>query len=229
MEIHGPWPAQRVILMLDREDFIKDHLMIQRVLHYFLESGFTVIKHETERMIQWRTLQNSRLAALPKPLRLSVKAAYLLTRPRQWRFFSKQNRSEPISLDYRISCFRAVLQELEGREVILWGRSIGGLVATHIAAAENVRQIIAIGYPFRKPGHPDEPVRYTHLSSLQKPCLILQGINDPYGGSDILAKYQFSPSTRIAFLETDHNFHLSGEKWDEALSTIHTFIDQPWP
>lgn len=227
IEIHGPWPARRLLLMLSREDFTKDHALAERIIRYFCKKGFTVVKYETELMIVRRTLQSPRLAAWPKPFRRVVKAAYLLSSPRRWRFLSKTNRTNTSSLDQRVMYCRALLDLLAGPEIFIWGRSAGGLLASHVVDGTIVRKLVVMGYPFRRPGAADEPFRYTHLAGLQTPCLILQGMRDPYGGADIVSQYRIAPSTRIDLVDTDHNFQLSEDQWTNVLSAMHVFLNEP--
>ena len=229
LEIHGPWPASRFLLMLSREDFSKDRLLAERVVGYFRLTGLTVVKYETEQMLVRRFLQDTRLAAWPQPLRRLFKAAYLLGSPRRWPFVLKTNRARAASLDIRLSGCRALLDQFKECEIFLWGRSAGGLLATHMADAENVRKIIAMGFPFRPPGQPDEPSRYTHLAVLRKPCLILQGTQDPYGGRDIVSQYRFASAVRVALVDTDHNFGLLDDEWNAVLEMIRTFISESSP
>lgn len=228
LTIHGPWPARRLLLILSREDFARDSSLTTRVTCHFCNSGLTVVRYETERMVIRRALQHSRLATLPKPLRRLAKAAYLLSSPNRWRFFSKSKRTDTSTLAQRIISCRALIDLLNtGPDIFLWGRSAGGLLASLVADGTAVKKIIIMGHPFQKPNHPDEPARYAHLATLQKPCLILQGIHDPYGGADITRHYRFAPATRIKLVDTDHNFQLSEEKWDDVLGTMHAFLDEP--
>ena len=100
---------------------------------------------------------------------------------------------------------RAVLGAVEHRHVragklFIGGKSMGGRIATHIAAAlapeapaENAAKwppaprpngVIAFGYPLAPPRSKRTGDRVTHLKTITVPTLIVQGTRDPFGGPD---------------------------------------------
>lgn len=79
------------------------------------------------------------------------------------------------------------------REVIVAGKSMGGRMATHLAAAPEAWRApaplvaaVAFGYPLRPPG-PRGGDRVSHLRRLAVPTLIVQGTRDTFGGPDAVA------------------------------------------
>lgn len=79
------------------------------------------------------------------------------------------------------------------RGVVVAGKSMGGRMATHLAAApESWRAAaplvaaVAFGYPLRPPG-PRGGDRVSHLRRLAVPTLIVQGTRDTFGGPDAIA------------------------------------------
>jgi predicted alpha/beta-hydrolase family hydrolase len=79
------------------------------------------------------------------------------------------------------------------REVIVAGKSMGGRMATHLAAAPDawrapapLTAAVAFGYPLRPPG-PRGGDRVSHLRRLAVPTLIVQGTRDTFGGPDAVA------------------------------------------
>ncbi len=115
-------------------------------------------------------------------------------------------------------------QALAGTEdAILIGRSSGARVVTRFALQRRVRAVICLGYPFRRPGAPDQPKRYAHLARLMTPTLILQGVSDPYGGREILDQYRLSPAVTVEFLEAGHACDFGPQQWDAIAARILGF------
>jgi predicted alpha/beta-hydrolase family hydrolase len=101
--------------------------------------------------------------------------------------------------------------------LFIGGKSMGGRIATHVAAAPNptkgVRGIVLLGYPLHPPGRPQQR-RDAHLPAIDVPMLFVQGSRDTFGtGADITA---ILPSLRHATLHEvaggDHSFKTSGKK-----------------
>jgi len=72
--------------------------------------------------------------------------------------------------------------------LLLGGKSMGGRMATHLAAAgftvsdggPPLGGIVALGYPLHPPGKPEQ-LRDTHLPKIAVPVLIVQGSRDTFG------------------------------------------------
>jgi predicted alpha/beta-hydrolase family hydrolase len=76
------------------------------------------------------------------------------------------------------------------RAVFVGGKSMGGRMATHLAAqpdqwrcAVPLGGALALGYPLRPPG-PRGGDRVSHLRQLAVPTLVVQGTRDTFGGPD---------------------------------------------
>ena len=87
------------------------------------------------------------------------------------------------------ACYRAVVAEIARVAVggngllLIGGKSMGGRIATHVAAADSALPIdglVLLGYPLHPPGRPDER-RDAHLASLVRPVLFVQGSRDAFG------------------------------------------------
>ena len=67
-------------------------------------------------------------------------------------------------------------------KLFIGGKSMGGRIATHLAAQglEGLHGVIALGYPLHPPGKPDQ-VRIAHLPAIGVPVLIVQGERDAFG------------------------------------------------
>lgn len=98
----------------------------------------------------------------------------------------------------------------KGQRLLIGGKSMGGrvasLVAAELYAAKQIRGLVCLGYPFHPPGKPTS-LRTAHLADLACPTLILQGERDPFGGRDEVGGYTLSPAIEVAWLpDGDHDF-----------------------
>jgi uncharacterized protein len=87
-------------------------------------------------------------------------------------------------------------QDLQPRRLFIGGKSMGGRMATHVAAASDrwpgeappLAGVVVFGYPLNPPGGPSRrsPDRVSHLASIAVPLLIVQGTRDTFGGPDAI-------------------------------------------
>ena len=108
--------------------------------------------------------------------------------------------------------------DLKGSKLFIGGKSMGGRIATHLAAnldawpdAPKPSGVIAFGYPLAPPRSKRTGDRVTHLKTLTVPTLIVQGTRDPFGGPDEVKEAVFdggaSPPIDILPVEGgDHSF-----------------------
>jgi len=95
------------------------------------------------------------------------------------------------------------------QHLIIGGKSLGGRVASMVAAKEfedgRVSALICFGYPF----HPSKrplALRTAHLQSLRCPALFVQGENDPFGTRSEVETYRLSKSIKLIWIERgDHD------------------------
>ena len=87
------------------------------------------------------------------------------------------------------ACYRAVIgRVIEGVEsargaLFIGGKSMGGRIATQVAAADPkapIAGLVLLGYPLHPPGQPDRR-RDAHLASVKRPMLFVQGSRDTFG------------------------------------------------
>jgi uncharacterized protein len=99
--------------------------------------------------------------------------------------------------------------------VIIGGKSMGGRIASHIAAqgCEGIDGLVFLGYPLHPPGKPDQR-RDAHLPAIGQRMLFVQGSRDAFGTSAEIA--DLLPSLRSATLHEvpggDHSFKVPGRK-----------------
>ena len=109
-------------------------------------------------------------------------------------------------------------------EITLIGRSAGAIVATMVSLQHPIHKIISLGYPFKHPDFEEEAYRHEHLKKVNTPMLIIQGLQDVYGGKEIENKYKFNSNTTIVFEDINHDFELTEENRIRILSNIEQFI-----
>lgn len=125
-----------------------------------------------------------------------------------------------------LESWRHVVTQLGPVErLIVGGKSMGGRIASELAASEfaelGISGVACLGYPFHPAGQP-EKLRTEHLRSFPVPMLIVQGERDALGSQSEVVKYDLDKSIEIIWLpDGDHSFKprkKSGHTEDENLS-----------
>ena len=135
--------------------------------------------------------------------------------------------------------WRAVIEQFEPGQLIVGGKSMGGRIASMVAAeieAEGrpVRGVACLGYPFHPPGKP-ERLRIEHLQTITTPTLILQGERDTFGGREEVDGYPLAPAVRLDWLpDGDHSLkprktsgHSEAENLEQAVNRLAAFALNP--
>jgi predicted alpha/beta-hydrolase family hydrolase len=96
------------------------------------------------------------------------------------------------------------------QQLFIGGKSMGGRIASLIAAeqqaARPIAGLVCLGYPFHPPGKP-QATRIAHLEDIATPTLIVQGERDPFGSRAEVAEYRLSPQVRLHWLtDGEHSF-----------------------
>ena len=103
--------------------------------------------------------------------------------------YTEQRRRVPDRTPKLEACYRAAIaaaREHFARDTtVIGGKSMGGRIATHLAAADDadasgIAGVVLLGYPLHPPGKPDQ-LRAAHLPRIRVPMLIVQGERDPFG------------------------------------------------
>ena len=111
-------------------------------------------------------------------------------------------------------CYRAVLEQvrqdpaLRARRLVIGGRSMGGRMASHLAAAgEAIDGLLFLGYPLHPAGQP-ERLRIAHLDRITVPMLFLTGTRDALCRLDLLRPVLARlPGATLHLIEDgDHSF-----------------------
>jgi predicted alpha/beta-hydrolase family hydrolase len=139
--------------------------------------------------------------------------------------YIEQGRKTPDRLPRLQACYAAVVETVRAelpsanRRLIIGGKSMGGRIATHLAASDAtipIAGLVLLGYPLHPPGRPDE-LRDAHLPSVRRPMLFVQGSRDPFGSPvelrPVLAR--LSPEPALHVIEGgDHSLKPSSRNSD---------------
>lgn len=123
-------------------------------------------------------------------------------------------------------------EELAGLPIFIGGKSMGGRIASHVAAAgltPPAAGLVFLGYPLHPPNAPAKR-RDAHLPSIQQPMLFIQGERDTFGTADEIAALiprLHAPVTLHVVRRGDHSFKVPArgeqsqdEVFEEILQTI---------
>ncbi len=114
-------------------------------------------------------------------------------------------------------CYRAVIEatrehkKLKGNRVVIGGKSMGGRIASQVAAteecADKIIGLVFLGYPLHPPGKPEQ-LRDAHLKDIRAPMLFVQGSRDAFGSEEeirAVIKRLRLPATLHAIKGADHS------------------------
>jgi predicted alpha/beta-hydrolase family hydrolase len=133
--------------------------------------------------------------------------------------------------------YAAVVEEIRSDAVgplILGGKSMGGRIASHIAASgTECDGLVFLGYPLHPPGRPDR-IRDAHLGGVTAPMLFVEGTRDPFCPLDTLRDVldKLGPRHELVVIDDgDHSLKVrksSGRStsaaWAEAMDAIADWI-----
>ena len=156
--------------------------------------------------------------------------------------YIEQQRKLPDRAPVLEDCYRAVIDavraQLESarRALFIGGKSMGGRIATQVAAGDAalpIAGLVLLGYPLHPPGQPGK-LRDAHLPAVRRPMLFVQGSRDTFGTPDELAPIvvRLAPAPTIHVIaNADHSFKLSrkdparqGEIYADIQRTVARWI-----
>ena len=118
------------------------------------------------------------------------------------------------------------------RVLVIGGRSMGGRIASMVAAADGGVEALALfAYPLHQPGKPDRP-RDEHFPGIELPVLFCSGTRDSFATPDELAASAAKiPGARVHLLQgADHGFsarkadgRTRDDVWAEATAELAGF------
>jgi len=134
--------------------------------------------------------------------------------------YTEQSRRIPDRAPVLETCYRAVIASVHAqlpaakRALFIGGKSMGGRIATQVAAADStlpIAGLVLLGYPLHAPGRPTER-RDKHLPAVGRPMLFVQGARDAFGTPAELAPVleAIGPSASIHVVAGgDHSLKLA--------------------
>jgi predicted alpha/beta-hydrolase family hydrolase len=150
--------------------------------------------------------------------------------------YTEQGRRLPDPKDKLEACYRAVIAAVARRKIgerlAIGGKSMGGRIASQVAAAgaPDVAGLVLLGYPLHPPGKPDQ-LRDKHLPDIKAPMLFVQGSRDTFGTPDELRpiiKTLGAPAELYEVTGGDHSFKVlkrDGVTQEDAYKMVLDRID----
>lgn len=139
--------------------------------------------------------------------------------------YTEAGRRSPDRAPKLLACHRAVVavaQRRYGSSPILAGRSMGGRMATMLAAeGADVAGVVCLAYPLHPAGKPDR-LRIEHLPKVTVPMLFFQGSRDSLSRSDLFDEHvRPLPNATVVDMDgADHSFRGRGWTPDRVQATV---------
>lgn len=155
--------------------------------------------------------------------------------------YKEQGRRAPDPASRLMRTWRAVIAELNSdrdlspQDLILSGKSLGGRMASMVAAQDGCAGgLVFFGYPLHPPKQTDR-LRVSQFASITCPMLFIQGTRDPLCDLNLLQRYVLDPYADRATLhiveDGDHSFNLPKKAnrtvqavWQEIAATTIAWV-----
>jgi len=151
--------------------------------------------------------------------------------------YTEQHRRIPDRTEKLEACYRAAIRTAQthrpfgGDAVFIGGKSMGGRIATHLAAAagsnaatEGINGVVLLGYPLHPPGKPAQ-LRAEHLAKIRVPMLIVQGARDPVGTPAELQPVLDALAADVTLHVVEHGDHSLAPSRRGAVSVDHVYAE----
>lgn len=143
--------------------------------------------------------------------------------------YKEQGRRAPDPAPRLMLTWRAVVKEvisdsvLAPRKLILSGKSLGGRMASMVAAEDGCADgLVFFGYPLHPPGQTDK-LRTAHLEKIVCPMLFIQGTRDPLCDLALFERFVRIPLADRIVLHTveggDHSFRVP-KRADRSVESV---------
>jgi predicted alpha/beta-hydrolase family hydrolase len=116
--------------------------------------------------------------------------------------------------------------------VVIGGKSIGGRIASLVAAGMEtpveIAALVFLGYPLHPPGRPDK-LRDAHLPQIKAPMLFVQGARDTFGTTgeigDLIKRLHL-PATLYPIEGGDHSLKVPKKGNPPQAEIYETTMDE---
>ena len=143
--------------------------------------------------------------------------------------YTESARKLPDTKTVLLDCYRAVVRHVAADPVlgawplVIGGKSMGGRMASYLAAApgpdaveaagwwSRLRGLVFLGYPLHPPARPQQ-VRVDHLPAIVHPMLFVQGAKDAFGTPDEIRAFTNVLPARCTLVpvdQADHSFEVT--------------------
>ena len=151
--------------------------------------------------------------------------------------YTEQKRKVPDRPEVLEACYRAVIAAartcpaLVGNKVFIGGKSMGGRIASQLAAAGDATAaalsgLVLFGYPLHPPGKPQQ-LRIAHLPDIHVPVLVVQGERDPFGSPDELRPHLAKIGAPVVVKAIERGDHsLAPPKGGRSVDQVHAEIQE---
>ena len=146
--------------------------------------------------------------------------------------YTEQKRKAPDRQPVLEDTYGEVVEAIRAeapRPLVLGGKSMGGRIASHIAASgTECDGLVFLGYPLHPPGRPDR-IRDAHLGDVAVPMLFVEGTRDPFCPLGTLEKVRarLGPTDLVVIEDGDHSLKVrkssgrsTADAWQEAITAI---------
>ncbi|HLN97233.1 MAG TPA: alpha/beta fold hydrolase [Pyrinomonadaceae bacterium] len=160
--------------------------------------------------------------------------------------YMEQGRRVPDPKAKLEACYRAVMaaaqqhKQLSGNRLVIGGKSMGGRIASQVAAqpesADEVAALVFLGYPLHPPGKPEQR-RDAHLPLIKAPMLFIQGARDAFGSEEeirAVIKRLHLPATLHVIEGGDHSLRVpraagipQQQVYQSAMDEIASWLRSP--
>jgi predicted alpha/beta-hydrolase family hydrolase len=148
--------------------------------------------------------------------------------------YRRAGRKAPDRAPKLMASIRDDLAGLQRRRgpVVLGGRSMGGRIASMVAAdvdgegpVARLAGLVLVCYPLHPPGKPDA-LRVEHLPDLDVPCLFVSGTRDPFGSPDELTEWTATIPASVEHVWIEGGRHDLRGADDEIASAVVDFVER---
>ena len=236
----GSLASSKILLFIGRSNAQKNSAPLQELLDGLVLDGYLLVWPKSRNQLTGELLTQKSMMAIvwlnlvfgqnesqaKAWIRRILKGLILIGHPSKWDYFVSWFKVS--SANEQAEIYKDIIRTLGKKKLIcILSHSAGGITASCLANEDNRRRIICFGYPFKHPDKDEEPYRTNGLKNIQKPFLIIQGLQDEYGGIDVLRKYELSPNVEFEFIEANHEYDkLSPNTWIQVTNRIKSFLDQ---
>ena len=138
--------------------------------------------------------------------------------------YTERGSKRPDRAETLLECHAAALATLskDHDRVFAGGRSMGGRIATYLAAeGAAVAGVVLYAYPLHPMGKPDR-LRIAHLSDVRVPMLFFQGTRDALSRMELFERHVVPlPTATVDIMEgADHSFRGGGRAPEAVLDHV---------